>query len=144
MTDSIGMIRPEIQMLPRIKDRMTFIYVEHCQINRENSAISVREERGIVYIPAAAISVLLLGPGTTITHRAMELIGDTGVCVAWIGEHGVRFYACGRPLTTQSSLLYKQAELVTNQKTHLSVARKMYQLRFPKEDVSKSSPRVRG
>ena len=137
MSDTSGMIRPEIQMLPRIKDRMTFIYVEHSQINRENSAISVRDDRGTVYIPAAAISVLFLGPGTAITHRAMELIGDTGVSVAWIGEHGVRFYASGRPLTAQSSLLYKQAELVTNQKMHLSVARKMYQLRFPNEDVSK-------
>ena len=135
MSTSSGMVRPDLQALPRVQDRMTFIYLEHCQLNREDSAITVRDERGIIHIPAAAISVLLLGPGTTVTHRAMELIGDSGVCVVWIGEQGVRYYAGGRPLTHTSSLLMKQAELVSNQRSHLNVARKMYQLRFPDEDV---------
>lgn len=75
--------------------RMTFLYLERCQINRQDSAITVIDEEGIVLIPAAAISVLLLGPGTTVTHRAMELIGDAGVCIIWVGEHGVRYYASG-------------------------------------------------
>ena len=47
----------------------------------------------MVQIPAAGISVLLLGPGTRVTHRAMELMGDTGVGAVWVGEHGVRYYA---------------------------------------------------
>lgn len=135
MSTSSGMVRPDLQALPRVQDRMTFIYLEHCQLSREDSAITVRDERGVVHIPAAAISVLLLGPGTTVSHRAMELIGDAGVCVLWIGEQGVRYYAGGRPLTHNSSLLMKQAELVSNQRSHLNVARKMYQLRFPDEDV---------
>ena len=81
-------------------------------------------------------AVLLLGPGTTVTHRAIELIGDAGVGIVWVGEHGVRFYASGRPLTHRAQLLMKQAQLVSNQRTHLAVVRKMYQLRFPEEDVS--------
>ena len=131
-----GMIRPDLQALPQIGNRMTFLYLEHCQLNREDSAITVRDERGIVYVPAASISVLLLGPGTLITHRAMELIGDAGVSVIWVGEHGVRYYASGRPLTHRSKLLIRQAELVSNQRLHLAVVRKMYQMRFPNEDVS--------
>ena len=131
-----GMIRPDLQALPQIGNRMTFLYLEHCQLNREDSAITVRDERGIVYSPAASISVLLLGPGTLITHRAMELIGDAGVSVIWVGEHGVRYYASGRPLTHRSKLLIRQAELVSNQRLHLAVVRKMYQMRFPNEDVS--------
>lgn len=71
-----------------------------------------------------------------ITHRAMELIGDAGVSVIWVGEHGVRYYASGRPLTHRSKLLIRQAELVSNQRLHLAVVRKMYQMRFPNEDVS--------
>ena len=135
MSAPSGMIRPDLQALPRVQDRMTFIYLEHCQLNREDSAITVRDERGVVHIPAASISVLMLGPGTSVTHRAMELIGDAGVCVIWVGEQGVRYYAGGCPLTHQSSLLMKQAELATNQRSHLNIARKMYQLRFPNEDV---------
>lgn len=132
-----GIIRPELQALPQVKDRMTFLYLEHCTLGRQDGAITVTDENGVVHIPAAAISVLLLGPGTRVTHRAMELMGDTGVGAVWVGEHGVRYYAHGRPLTTRAGLLLRQAELVTNTRKHLAVVRKMYQLRFPGEDVSR-------
>lgn len=131
-----GMVRPELQELPTIKERMTFIYLEHCVLNRADGAIAITDNEGVVHLPAAAISVLLLGPGTSITHRAMELIGDAGVSVVWVGEQGVRYYAAGRPLTHRSHLLQRQAELVCNQRGHINVVRKMYQLRFAQEDVS--------
>ena len=145
MKEPHGMLKPDLQALPQIRDRMTFLYLERCQINRQDSAITVIDEAGIVLIPAAAISVLLLGPGTTVTHRAMELIGDAGVCIIWVGEHGVRYYASGRPLTHKAGLLMRQAALVSNQKQHLEVVRKMYQLRFPGEDISHLTlPQLRG
>ena len=137
MAEQPGIIRPELQALPQVKDRMTFLYLEHCTLGRQDGAVTVTDEKGVVHIPAAAVSVLLLGPGTRVTHRAMELMGDTGVGVVWVGEHGVRYYAHGRPLTAHSNLLLRQAELVSNTRKHLAVVRKMYQLRFPKEDVSK-------
>lgn len=136
MADIAGMIRPDIQDLPQITDRMTFLYLEHCKINRQDSAITVLDEKGITHIPSGVISVLLLGPGTEITHRAMELIGDSGISICWIGEHGVRYYAGGRPLTHSSRLVVKQAELVSDQRKHLAVVRKMYSMRSPEEDVS--------
>lgn len=136
MSEMPGIVRPELHALPQVKDRMTFLYLEHCTLGRQDGAITVTDEKGVVLVPAAAISVLLLGPGTRVTHRAMELMGDTGVGAVWVGEHGVRYYAHGRSLTTRSGLLLKQAEMVTNTRKHLSVVRKMYQLRFPEEDVS--------
>lgn len=136
MADIPGMIKPELQELPKLSDRMTFLYLEHCKINRQDSAITVFDDKGVIHIPSGMISVLLLGPGTEITHRAMELIGDSGISVCWIGEHGVRYYAGGRPLTNSSRLILRQAELVTNQRKHLDVVRKMYIIRFPEEDVS--------
>lgn len=136
MSDTAGMIKPDIQELPQISDRMTFLYLERCKINRQDSAVTVLDEKGITYIPSGSISVLLLGPGTEITHRAIELIGDSGISICWIGEKGVRYYAGGRPLTHSSRLILKQAELVSNQRKHLEVARKMYIMRFPDEDVS--------
>ena len=136
MTKHSGMIRPDLQALPQVKDRMTFLYLEHCTLGRQDGAITMTDEKGVVHIPAAAISVLLLGPGTRVTHRAMELMGDTGVGAVWVGEHGVRYYAHGRPLTTRANLLIRQAELVSNTRKHLEVVRKMYQLRFPDENVA--------
>lgn len=136
MDEMPGMIRPDLQALPQVKDRMTFLYLEHCTLGRQDGAITVTDEKGVVSVPAAGISVLLLGPGTRVTHRAMELMGDTGVGAVWVGEHGVRYYAHGRPLTTHAQLLLRQAELVSNTRKHLDVVRRMYQLRFPDEDIS--------
>jgi len=131
-----GAEKPELQELPRIRDRLSFLYLERCVINRAENAITVTDVRGTVHVPAATVSVLLLGPGTKVTHRAMELIGDTGASVIWIGERGVRYYAHGRPLTHSSRLLVAQATLVSNNRMRLSVARKMYTMRFTNEDVS--------
>lgn len=131
-----GAQKTELQELPQIKERLSFLYLERCLINRQDSSISIADERGTVQVPAASLSVLLLGPGTTVTHRAMELIGDAGTSVLWIGEHGVRYYASGKPLTHSASLLMMQAKLVTNTRLRLEIARKMYQMRFAGEDVS--------
>lgn len=136
MIEKSGAKKTELRELPRISDRVSFIYVEHAKINRLDSAITVLDSRGTVRIPAAMIGVLMLGPGTDISHRAVELIGDTGTSIVWVGERGVRNYAHGRPLTHSSRYLEKQAKLVTNTKTRLNVARKMYQMRFPNEDVT--------
>lgn len=136
MSDIPGMEKPCLQQLPQVSERLSFIYLEHCQLSREDSAILVRDDNGTIRIPVASISTLLLGPGTNITHRAIELIGDAGVGIVWVGENGVRYYASGRPLTHRAHLLMRQAEMVSNQRQHLNVVRKMYQIRFPDEDAS--------
>lgn len=132
-----GMERPELQALPTMRERISFLYLERCLVNRQDNAITVTDMRGTVHVPAAVLSVILLGPGSNVSHRAMELIGDTGASVLWVGEHGVRYYAHGRPLTHSSRLLVAQAALVSNTRGRLAVARRMYAMRFIDEDVSK-------
>lgn len=129
-------VKTKISEMPRISDRVTFIYVEHAKINRVDGAVTVAENRGIVKIPASMIGILLLGPGTNISHRAMELLGETGTSIAWVGEQGTRHYAHGRSLSHTSRFLEIQARLVSNTRTRLQVAKAMYQMRFPGEDVS--------
>lgn len=131
-----GAKKPERYELGRVRDRITFLYLEHAKLNRQDSAIQVLDDRGIVYVPAAMLSVLMLGPGVDVTHRAMELIGEAGLGVVWVGEQGVRQYAYGRPLNHSSALLVAQAKLVSNQRSRVRVAREMYQMRFPEDDVS--------
>lgn len=136
MRDKFGAKKTELRELPMISDRVSFLYVEHSKINRSDSAITVTDIRGVVKIPAAIIGVLLLGPGTDITHRAIELIGDTGTSIVWVGERGIRYYAHGRALSNSTKLLEAQAKFVSNTRSRLEIARKMYQMRFPNEDVS--------
>ena len=139
MIEKSGAKKTELTELPKISDRVSFIYVEHAKINRHDSAITVVDSRGTVKIPAAMVGVLILGPGTDISHRAVELIGDTGTSMVWVGERGVRQYAHGRSLAHSTKFLEQQAKLVTNTRTRVAVARKMYQMRFENEDVSKLS-----
>lgn len=135
MAEHFGIEKPDLQTLPQIKDRMSFLYLERCMINRQDGALTVTDVRGTVHVPAASLSVLLLGPGTNISHRAMELAGDTGFSIVWVGEQGVRYYAHGNPLSHSARLLIRQAELVSNTRTRVAVARCMYQMRFPGENV---------
>ncbi|WP_408610688.1 type I-E CRISPR-associated endonuclease Cas1e [Bifidobacterium polysaccharolyticum] len=135
-TEIPGSPPPELGDLVRAEDRLSFAYFEHCVITREDNAIAVTRDTGTIRLPAANLGVLMLGPGTTVSHQAMVVIGDNGASVVWVGERGVRMYAFGRPLTHSAALLQRQAALVSNTRKRLAVARAMYQMRFLNEDVS--------
>ncbi|MBM6868148.1 type I-E CRISPR-associated endonuclease Cas1e [Collinsella tanakaei] len=126
----------DVMDLTRSSDRLSFLYFDRCRINQEDNALTIIDDEGTIRVPTASLSVLMLGPGTSITHKAMVTIGESGATVVWVGERGVRMYAAGRPLTHSSSLLQIQAKLVSNTRTRLRVARAMYGMRFPGEDVS--------
>ena len=127
---------PSLQELVRADERISFIYVERCIVNRDSNAITATDERGTVHIPAASLGALLLGPGSTVSHQAMVLLAESGSTAVWVGERGVRYYAHGRSLTHSSRLLEAQAAAVTNRNERLRVARDMYAMRFPDDNVS--------
>lgn len=130
-----GAAPPTPRQLFRAEDRLSFIYVDRCVLSRDSNAITATNLDGTVHIPAATIGALLLGPGTKITHHAMMLLAQSGACVVWVGEEGVRYYAHGSSLSRSTRLLERQAELVSHRDKRLAVARRMYELRFPDESV---------
>lgn len=126
---------PSLQELVRADERISFIYVERCIVNRDANAITATDERGTVHIPAASLGALMLGPGATVTHQAMVLLAESGSTAVWVGERGVRYYGYGRSLNHGSRLLVAQAEAVSSRRERLRIARSMYAMRFPDEDV---------
>ncbi len=122
-----------------MRDRVSFVYLERCVVHREDNAITAEDGDGRKYIPGATIGTLLLGPGTTVTQAAMKVLGECGASVVWVGEHGVRFYAAGRGLTSSSRMVEAQAAAWANRQRRLDVARAMYRLRFPDLDVERFS-----
>ncbi|RSS89953.1 type I-E CRISPR-associated endonuclease Cas1 [Streptomyces sp. WAC05292] len=120
--------------LTRVAERISFVYLERCIVHRDQNAITAEDADGTTHIPSATIGTLLLGPGTRITDQAMTVLADSGTAVAWVGEHGVRYYAGGRSLNRSSALVEAQATRWANRRTRLDVARAMYRLRFPDED----------
>ncbi|ALC04819.1 CRISPR-associated endonuclease Cas1 [Corynebacterium deserti GIMN1.010] len=131
-----GMPPSTPMQLSRATDRISFLYLEHCTLGRDGGALTATDDKGIVHVPVAALSVLLLGPGTRLTHQAVSVVADSGCSIVWVGEEGVRYYAHGRSLARSDRLLVKQAEKVSNNRSRLAVARAMYDMRFPNEDTS--------
>lgn len=117
-------------------DRISFLYVERATVNRDGNALTIADQRGVAHVPATQLAVLLLGPGTRVTYAAMALLGDAGASVVWVGERGVRYYASGRPPAKSSRMAELQAEIVSNQRKRLDCAKRMYDLRFPGEDLT--------
>jgi len=132
-----GVPPAELPDLTRAEDRISFIYLERSVIHRDANALTATDDRGVVHIPAASVGVLLLGPGTSITHQAVALLADHGATAVWVGERGVRYYAHGRSLSASSRLLVAQAAAVSHRDRRLAVARAMYAIRFPGEDTGK-------
>lgn len=129
--------RADPHELHRMVDRVSSLYVERVHVDRDDNAVVFVNKERTVRVPAAMVGVLLLGPGTRVTHGAMNLLGDSGTAVCWVGEHGVRMYAGGLGASRGTQLLQRQAFLVSRTAERLGVARKMYSMRFPGEDVSK-------
>lgn len=122
--------------LHRVTDRVSTLYVERTHVDRDENAVVLINKERTVRVPAAMVAVVLLGPGTRVTHAAVNLLGDSGTSVCWVGEHGVRLYASGLGPSRGSQILQRQAYLVTRTKERLDVARRMYEMRFPNEDCS--------
>lgn len=121
----------DLHILPKVRDSWTSLYVEHARIDQDEKAISIQDERGKVPVPCASLTLLMLGPGTTVTHAAIRTLAEHGCMVQWVGEEAVRFYARGEGETRSSDHLMRQAELWSDAQRRLEVVRRMYRMRFP-------------
>lgn len=120
----------DLHILPKVRDSWSYLYVEHCRVDQEDKAIAVHDVNGKVPVPCATLGLLMLGPGTTVTHAAMRTLADNGCSVLWVGEQGVRTYAQGLGETRGSRHLLRQAQLCADPALHLAVVRRMYEVRF--------------
>ncbi|GIV76699.1 MAG: CRISPR-associated endonuclease Cas1 2 [Litorilinea sp.] len=135
----------DLHELPKLRDGLSYLYLEHGRIDRRARAVEFINQEGRVLIPVASLAVLMLGPGTSITHEAIKTLADNGCLVNWCGEEGVRFYAQGVGETRKGYRLIRQAELVSDPARRLEVVRRMYQFRFEEElDPALTLQQIRG
>lgn len=126
---------PEIDYseLPRFENRLSFLYLDRGNKERHENSVACFSADQRLPIPVADLSLLLLGPGTTISHAAVSILAQSNCLVHWVGEQGVRFYSQGKGGTHSSRNLLRQATLWANQRTRRLVVRKMYAMRFGAE-----------
>ncbi len=116
--------------LPRLRDSLSYHYIEHAIVDRKQNAIEYIQADGRTLVPVAAISLIMLGPGTSLSHAAMKVLMENGCSILWVGEDGIRCYGQGLGETRRAYHLIRQAELVCNSTSREHVVRKMYQMRF--------------
>nr|AIZ06568.1 Cas1 protein I-E [Salinispora arenicola] len=125
---------PTLAMLPRVADSLSFLYADIVRIVQGDTGVlaQVDTPKGAerVYLPTAALSCLLLGPGTSITHHALSTLARHGTTVVCVGSGVVRCYAGITPTSLTTNWLEKQARCWADDNTRLHVAIRMYEQRF--------------
>lgn len=122
--------KQNLRELPKFRDGLSYLYLQFARIEVQDRSIAILTPDGVTDIPTAALGVLLLGPGTTVTHAAMKALADGGCSVLWVGEDGTRLYAGGTGESRSSRGLQRQVRLWADPISHLRVVRRMYGLRF--------------
>jgi CRISPR-associated protein Cas1 len=121
----------DLHELPKLRDSLSYLYIEHAIVDRKDSSIEFIQKAGRTQVPVAALCVLMLGPGTSISHAAVKVLAESGCLMVWTGEDATRCYAQGLGETRKGYHLMRQAELVSDPGLRLGVIRRMYQKRFP-------------
>lgn len=135
----------DLHLLPKFRDSLSYLYVEHGRVEQDDRSVALWTAAGKVQIPCASLAVLMLGPGTSISHAAVATLAEHGCLVIWCGEEGIRFYAQGLGLTRSAAALLHQVTLWANPQTRLQVVRRLYQARFPEPlDDSLTLQQIRG
>jgi CRISPR-associated protein Cas1 len=135
----------DLHELPKLRDSLSYVYVEHAIVDRDQHAIELVSKTGRTLVPAAALCVLMLGPGTSVTHAAVKLLAEHGCTAVWCGEDGMRMYAQGSGETRRARHLLRQAEFHCDKEKHTQVVLGMYRKRFDVDlDPMLSLPQIRG
>lgn len=115
------------------------LYIEDGTLRFQTSG-SDDIEPGNYAIPYQTISMILLGPGTTITHDVLRIMARQGTLIAAVGEGGVKFYTAPPMGTGRSKIARAHATLWADEEMRVRIARRMYAFRFqsafPHEDIS--------
>ena len=88
-------------------------------------------ENGDYGIPFQTLSMILLGPGSTVSHDALRLMARHGTALVAVGEDGVRCYTAPPLMPDTSDVARKQMRAWSDAEgSRITIARKMYALRL--------------
>ena len=108
---------------------------------REASGADSGLEEGDYSIPFQSISMILLGPGSTVSHDALRLMARHGTGLVAVGADGVRCYTAPPIMPDTSDIARRQMRAWGDPGgSRIMIARKMYAMRLgeilPHRDIS--------
>ena len=143
LKDRLGL---ETARLPHA-DRHGLLWLDRGQLSVEDGCLrfvaagSATVPPGDYLVPHQAVSLVLLGPGSSVTHDALRLLARHNTGLAAIGEDGVRFYTAQPLLPDHSAIGRAQARAWADATgARMGVARRIYAWRLgevlPHRDIA--------
>ncbi|HWO99901.1 MAG TPA: type I-E CRISPR-associated endonuclease Cas1e [Methylococcus sp.] len=117
-------------------DRHGLLWLEYGRLSVEDGTLrfvaakSESFDAGDYAIPYQAVSMILLGPGTSLTQDVLRLCARHGVLIAAVGEGGVKSYTAPPMGQGRSNVARAHAERWADAKKRLDTARRLYAWRF--------------
>jgi CRISPR-associated protein Cas1 len=131
--------------LPPFRDRWSYLYLEYGTLDQTSHGLVFENKSTMTSVPINQLSLVMLGPGTTVTHAAVKALAGNNCLLAWTGRDGVKLYAHSTGGTFSARRLIRQARMVSDEKLRLEVAVRMYKKRFPGDDLEgKTLEQIRG
>ena len=121
------------------RDRAGLLYLARGALTARDGTLSFQQREksdadalspGEYGIPLQGVSMVLLGPGSTVSHDALRLLAHARTALAAVGEDGVRFYTAPPLIPDRSGLARHQARQWADEKLRIATARRMYAWRF--------------
>ncbi len=134
----------------RYEDRSGTLWIERSRVCVVDGQVRVEcgpdSEHGDsrLAVPHQTLWALLLGPGSSVTQDALRILGRHGVAVLAVGQDGVRCYSAPPLVNRDSFLARRHALLWANEESRLTIARKMYAMRFGEPSAAGSLDALRG
>lgn len=121
------------------KDRAGLLYLSRGHLTAKDGSLAFQKgtaaeadslDVGDYAIPLQGISMILLGPGSTVSHDALRLLAFARTALAAVGEDGVRMYTAPPLIPDRSGLARTQARCWSQESARLDIARRMYAWRL--------------
>ena len=135
------------------KDRAGLLYLARGALTARDGTLAFMQREqtsadalspGDYAIPLQGVSMIMIGPGSTVSHDALRLLAHARTALAAVGEDGVRFYTAPPLIPDRSGLAREQARLWADEGQRLKVARRMYAWRLGKVLPHRSLDVLRG
>ena len=117
-------------------DRHGLLYLSRGKLSVEDGTLrfvcagSEDLDAGDYGIPYQRVSMILLGPGSTVTHDTFRLLARHGTLLSVVGEGCVKIYTLPPVGRGRSAVARSHAMRWADKDDRLMVARKMYAVRF--------------
>ncbi len=135
------------------KDRAGLLYLARGALTARDGTLAFMQKEataadalapGDYAVPLQGVSMILLGPGSTVSHDALRLLAYARTALAAVGEDGVRLYTAPPLIPDRSGLARAQARFWADGDMRTAVARRMFAWRMGKAPPHRSLDALRG